>query len=150
MTYREHLFKLSDEELAKILVKPAQSYLGKPSHLYKCTDGSLIEGYDKAIEKQVFILKKQLQHTDIKEGAMTHLDKVLKAIELHETAANTAGQDADTVLSDIVSNCDAEELGMGIDALTAWKNSKDRESVEDMFFAITGHTFKDYVDSIIE
>lgn len=53
--------------------------------------------------------------------------------------------DADTILADTMQNADFEVTGLGIDVMNIWLNSKDKESVERLFYDLTDCDFSDYL-----
>ncbi len=54
--------------------------------------------------------------------------------------------DADTVLADLVDECDYEVSGIAQDIFYIWERSTDKASVESMFGALTGCEFSEYLD----
>lgn len=58
-------------------------------------------------------------------------------------------RDADTVLADILEGTDFELTGIAEELLKIYQNSKDRESVETCFEALTGWTLSDYLKKCI-
>lgn len=53
--------------------------------------------------------------------------------------------DADTILVDIIQTNDYEFSGFAQDIFNIWKESKDRRSVEKMFYEFTGMEFDGYL-----
>lgn len=53
--------------------------------------------------------------------------------------------DADTILVDVIENCDYLVSGMAQDIFNIWKNSNDKKAVEQMFYEFTDMEFEDYL-----
>lgn len=53
--------------------------------------------------------------------------------------------DADTILADLVQNCDYEFIGFAQDIFNIWKESSDKKAVEQMFYEFTDMEFDDYL-----
>lgn len=58
--------------------------------------------------------------------------------------------DADTILVDLIQECDHEFSGIAQDIFTIWKCSTDKKAVEQMFFEFTGIEFDDYLMKCIK
>ena len=53
--------------------------------------------------------------------------------------------DSDTILVDLLDNCDFEFTGISQDIFNIWKNSTDKKAVEAMFYEFTDMEFHDYL-----
>lgn len=53
--------------------------------------------------------------------------------------------DADTILTDLVQNCDYEFAGFAQDIFNIWKESSDKKAVERMFYEFTDMEFDRYL-----
>lgn len=59
-------------------------------------------------------------------------------------------QDADTILQDIIKESDTKFTGIAFDIFEIYKNSKDPESVKQMFYEFTGVEFDEYLEKCIK
>lgn len=91
-----------------------------------------------------------------KEENMENINKendVRKIIEEVEYLNNNTPDgiitDADTILVDLIENCDYNFTGFAQDIFNIWKKSKDKEAVEQMFYEFTGTEFNDYLEDCI-
>lgn len=78
-----------------------------------------------------------------------YIEKLMDEVEqLHNETPDGEICDADTILADIIQNQDFEFDFTGIagDIFTFWHRSSDKKSVEDMFHALTGVQFVDYLE----
>ena len=74
------------------------------------------------------------------------IEEMIKNVE--KLSNNTPdGQiiDADTLLVDLIQNCDYEFSGIAQDIFGIWKQSADKRAVEQMFFEFTGVEFDTYL-----
>lgn len=58
--------------------------------------------------------------------------------------------DADTILSDVVSECDYKVSGRVAEILHIWQDSKDKESFEGLFELFTGVPFEEFLERSIK
>ena len=58
--------------------------------------------------------------------------------------------DADTILADILEDSEKEVTGLALEVFGIWKNSKDRKTVEELFYSLTGVEFVDYIALCVE
>lgn len=54
--------------------------------------------------------------------------------------------DADTILADILDSIDAEITGLAKDIFQIWQDAADKKAVEDLFAALTGVSFDEYLE----
>lgn len=80
--------------------------------------------------------------------------KTLKLIkEVEDVFSQTPDgkiQDADTILSDLVEKSDTNFSGIAFDIFEIYKNSKDPDCVEKMFYEFTGVEFDEYLKMCIK
>ena len=68
-----------------------------------------------------------------------------KVEELNANVPDGIVKDADTILVDLIQENDFEFSGIAQDIFNIWKESKDKKSVEQMFFEFTGMEFDRYL-----
>lgn len=61
--------------------------------------------------------------------------------ELNNNTPDGRIVDGDTILADLIESNDFELSGMCQDIFNIWKNTTDKEAVEQMFFEFTGVEF---------
>lgn len=76
----------------------------------------------------------------------TYTEKMIKEVEeLNNNTPNGIIHDADTILVDLIENCDYKFSGFAQDIFNIWKNSTDKNAVEQMFYEFTDMDFVDYL-----
>ena len=81
----------------------------------------------------------------------TKTENLIKEVEeLNNNIPNGIIVDTDTILKDLIDKCDYEFTGFAQDIFNIWKNSKDKESVEQMFYEFTDMEFVDYLEKCKE
>lgn len=76
------------------------------------------------------------------------MENLLKEVEeLNANTSNGMITDADTILVDLIDKNDFEITGIAQDIFNIWKNSSDKNAVEQMFFEFTDTEFKDYLET---
>lgn len=79
------------------------------------------------------------------------MEKLLKEVEeLNNNTTDGWIKDADTILADIVQENDFEITGIAQDIFNIWRNSSDKEAVEQIFFEFTDMEFKDFLEKCKE
>lgn len=79
------------------------------------------------------------------------MEKLLKEVEeLNNNTPDGWIKDADTILADIVQENDFEITGIAQDIFNIWRNSSDKEVVEQIFFEFTDMEFKDFLEKCKE
>lgn len=73
------------------------------------------------------------------------LAKIEEVEELNHKTPDGQIVDADTILADVIAQCDYEFSGLAQDIFNIWKNSSDKKAVEDMFFELTDVEFKEFL-----
>ena len=77
---------------------------------------------------------------------MNTCEKLIKEVEdLNNNTPDGEIVDADTILVDLVQNCDYEFTGFAQDIFNIWKNSTDKKAVEQMFYEFTDMEFGSYL-----
>lgn len=91
------------------------------------------------INKQYDIAITNILNNDFKE-------KFIEEIEtLNNNVPNGIITDADTILADLIKECDFEISGIAQDIFNIWKESSDKESVEKIFYEFTDMEFNKYL-----
>ena len=73
-------------------------------------------------------------------------EKMIKEVEtLNDNTPDGIIVDADTILVDLIEDCDNEFTGFAQDVFNIWKGSVDKAAVEQMFYEFTGVEFIDYL-----
>lgn len=76
----------------------------------------------------------------------TETQKLIERIEeLNGSTPDGQIVDSDTILVDLLETNDFEISGISQDVFNIWKNSKDKEAVEQMFFEFTDMEFIEYL-----
>lgn len=71
---------------------------------------------------------------------------MIKEIEqLNDSTPDGMICDADTILVDLIEECDYQFSGFAQDIFNIWKNSTDKKAVEQMFYEFTDMEFVDYL-----
>ena len=79
------------------------------------------------------------------------MEKLLKEVEeLNNNTPDGWIKDSDTILADIVQENDFEITGIAQDIFNIWRNSSDKEAVEQIFFEFTDMEFKDFLEKCKE
>lgn len=88
----------------------------------------------------------------LKENLITSSKLLLKVEELNDNMLSIGGEieDSDTILANIVEEVDFRFPGFSIDIFEIWKNSTDKKSIEQMFFAFTDIEFENFLERCIE
>ena len=82
---------------------------------------------------------------------MKNIDEMIEQVE--ELSANTPDGtviDADTILVDLVENCDLDGTGFAQDIFMIYQRSTDKQAVKEMFFEFTGVEFEEYLQKCID
>ena len=75
-----------------------------------------------------------------------YVAKMIKEVEeLNDNTPEGIIRDADTILLDLIGECDYEFSGFAQDIFNIWKNSTDKQAVEQMFYEFTSMEFVDYL-----
>lgn len=79
------------------------------------------------------------------------IEEMIKNVEkLNSNTPDGQIVDADTILVDLIQNCDYEFSGIAQDIFGIWKQSTDKKAVERMFFEFTGIEFDDFLEKCIK
>jgi hypothetical protein len=79
------------------------------------------------------------------------MEKLLKEVEeLNNNTPDGWIIDADTILVDMVQKNGFEITGIAQDIFNIWRNSSDKEAVEQIFFEFTDMEFKDFLEKCKE
>jgi hypothetical protein len=75
-----------------------------------------------------------------------YTEEMIKEVEeLNNNTPDGVIHDADTILLDLIDECDYEFSGFAQDIFDIWKNSTDKKAVEQMFYEFTDMEFVDYL-----
>lgn len=75
------------------------------------------------------------------------MEELLKEVEeLNNNTPYGVIKDADTILIDLIQECDFKIIGLAQEIFNIWKSTTDKSAVEQMFYEFTGETFKDYLE----
>lgn len=82
---------------------------------------------------------------DLKNNSTTEI--LIEEVEkLNANTPNGVIVDSDTILVDLIENCDHEFSGISQDIFNIWKQSSDKKSVEQMFYEFTDMEFVEYLE----
>lgn len=77
---------------------------------------------------------------------MSNIEKMINDVEeLNNHTPNGQIVDADTILMDLIDDCDYQINGLAQSIFDIWKKSTDKESVEELFYTFTDMRFEDYL-----
>lgn len=83
---------------------------------------------------------------NMEKEAINSTDNLLKEVEkLNNNTPNGAIHDADTILADIMCDCDWEISGLATDIFETYKNAHDKQAVKDVFYTLTGKEFNEFL-----
>lgn len=80
---------------------------------------------------------------------LLNTDRIAR-IRTYESSQPKTGQDADTLLADILENMEIEITGQAEELFGIYEQSDDKASFEKLFEAITGTAFDMYLDAVIQ
>lgn len=66
--------------------------------------------------------------------------------KLNDNTPDGCIKDVDTILVDLIEENDFEFFGFAHDIFNIWKNSSDKEAVEQMFYEFTDISVKEYLE----
>lgn len=75
---------------------------------------------------------------------------VNKVIELQNSTPDGVIVDADTILADLIEECDFHITGIAKDLLEIWKKSSDKKAVEELFYLFTDTEMEIYLEDCVE
>lgn len=88
-----------------------------------------------------------ISHMELDSAEGQNMEKLLAEVEkLNDNTPDGCIRDADTILVDLIEENDFEFLGFAHDIFNIWKNSSDKEAVEQMFYEFTDMSFKEYLE----
>lgn len=87
---------------------------------------------------------KELQSGQEQEHGWT-AEMIQEVEKLHNNTPDGVIHDADTILVDLIEQCDYEFTGLAQDIFNIWKNSTDKKAVEQMFYEFTDMEFDRYL-----
>lgn len=75
------------------------------------------------------------------------MEELLKEVEaLNNNTPDGYVTDADTILADAIGSADLEVTGIAQDVFNIWKNTSDRNAVEQLFYTLTDIEFLEYLE----
>jgi len=75
------------------------------------------------------------------------MEELLKEVEaLNNNTPDGYVTDADTILADVIGSSDFEVTGIAQDVFNIWKNTSDRNAVEQLFYTLTDMEFVEYLE----
>lgn len=80
------------------------------------------------------------------ENEVKHIQMVNQVKALYEQTPECSVVDSDTILKDIMDEVSFEETGLSMDIFNVYLKSKDKESLENLFYTLTGEKFEVYLD----
>ena len=88
-----------------------------------------------------------ISHMELDSAEGQNMEKLLTEVEeLNNSTPSGCIRDADTILVDLINKTDFEFSGFAQDIFNIWKNSSDKEAVEQMFYEFTDMSFKEYLE----
>lgn len=88
-----------------------------------------------------------ISHMELDSAEGQNMEKLLAEVEkLNDNTPDGCIRDADTILVDLIEENDFEFFGFAHDIFNIWKNSSDKEAVEQMFYEFTDMSFKEYLE----
>lgn len=88
-----------------------------------------------------------ISHMEFDSTEGQNMEKLLAEVEkLNDNIPDGCIRDADTILVDLIEENDFEFSGFAHDIFNIWKNSSDKEAVEQMFYEFTDMSFKKYLE----
>ena len=88
-----------------------------------------------------------ISHMEFDSTEGQNMEKLLAEVEkLNDNTPDGCIRDADTILVDLIEKNDFEFSGFAYDIFNIWKNSSDKEAVEQMFYEFTDMSFKKYLE----
>ena len=88
-----------------------------------------------------------MSHMELDSAESQNMEKLLAEVEkLNDNTPVGCIRDADTILVDLIEENDFEFFGFAHDIFNIWKNSSDKEAVEQMFYEFTDMSFKEYLE----
>ena len=70
---------------------------------------------------------------------------IKKVTELNNNTPNGLITDADTILADVLSTSDKEVSGLFDEIVSIYNQTYDKESFQELFYALTGKMFDEYL-----
>ena len=87
---------------------------------------------------------------ELKDDTAPSIECLIKQVEdLNNDVPCGVIRDADTIIVDLIRECDDEVSGFAQDIFNIWRNSSDKNSVEQMFYQFTDVGFKEYLEKCL-
>lgn len=77
-------------------------------------------------------------------------DLIKEAERLYNNTPNGGIVNADTILADKLEEANHKENGLALEVFRIWNESKDRDTIEKLFYTLTDIEFIDFLDECIE
>ena len=139
---------LDDPENNKLLSKEDFAADFKESH---CIVLQLVDSHIQFeyFESQLELPDKLLTNEIEKTSSEITEDLVNQVEELNANTPDGIIRDGDTILVDLLRDCDFTFSGISQDIFNIWKESSDKKAVEQMFYEFTDTEFSDYLKKCI-
>lgn len=148
-------FEVSNSEYERLKELGSKKDIASSSRLveewlqkgYGYTDGDsyFTDGEDHEIYFDMSYMPVVAGSQEKEKGAEWTEDMLKEVEQLNKNTPDGQIMDADTILVDLLQDCDHEFTGFAQDIFNIWKNSTDKKAVEQMFYEFTDMEFDRYL-----